>query len=855
MKTNPQIIKFLSFIMIGLVVGTMICNYQLSGRISSGQNGTHVVSQAMPEGNAPAVPAPAAVPLDPLPAEMPVASEAEVDIFEEIPKMPENAPDVLPDEIPFLPEAAPESAAPAPAAVTSMELPADIFDLLNDLPASPQPQEPSAADTLALSPPEIPENPENNGNLPDFLADSAPETASSAPTALPEFLEPEPARPAMETTYVHTRPPRPRRELSADDIYDSPWSDADAIPAGQVSQIASHVGSEIPNPLRPQAAAPQAPPAVVHVAVAPVAPAPAPVMAQVPPTVQPAAVSPQMGHGLPAGIPAVAAPAELPASLPSEIPVLPAEIPVAASHAAVPSNALASAALAHPTLPVDGMLPATLDDLPGVATVNGMSQAPPANEIVLKFRQTDIRRVIQRLQERTGLGIYTSIEVQGELTCDIQGNDVDEVLRRLLGATTFGYARDGGVVYIGRRSDIQDLPVSITERGGRRVTPQYISLDMCERFIREHLSPYGDCSRQNHEGRECLIVKDMELALLELDKMLELVDIAPVTRRLDAFVFERSSDDKKYLPMTKVADKAQVTIQEYVEGVELEVIKVDDSVAEANNADADAADDEKSKGESKNLIAALFNKDTDKDKKKKEDKKKTAEKKKTDTKKDNRKDKTNYRAYVLSHRIDSLLMALEDSADTELVCDRKGISRVIMPGARMTYPVALNFDEDQIHYAIGVTEKKEPPRKPELMLEDDDNRRLTLEVECRLAGAGPEIKGVEYGKPIVFSGPIQLNHALIFQGKMGDFPDETNFMKTVTKAKKNAEMIAVFVLREDEQQFPRTDLTNVAMKYLIAKCEQVGLDIARKGNSAETDEIAREFLAASKTIRKIRNAK
>lgn len=881
MKTNPQIIKFLSFCMIGLVVGTMICNYHLSGRVSAPQGDTRAVSQAVVV----ETPSPT-VSVEPLPVEMPAADAVELDIFKENAKETPTAPPILPDVIPFTPEPVAESVLPEilpeaipAAAPVEDNPPVDIFSMLDDLPATQPPQELAEAsrpEVFELAPPEIPEN---NANLPDFLQDSAPAMAENAslPAMLPGVPEPEAVRQNGEAAYVaHTPPPsRQRRQLAPEDIYDSPWSDADAIPAGQVSQVASHVGSAIPNPLRPQVAASQTPPVYVHVAPAPVQHVAPPVQPPVQPeapgyarvappavasgqvlpeslptpathAVHPAAVSPQMGHGLPAGIPAVAAPAELPASLPSEIPVLPTEIPHPASPTAAP-NTLASAGLANPSLPVDGMLPSP------EALAAGMSAQPTAetNEIILKFRQTDIRRVIHRLQERTGLGIYTSIEVQGEITCDIQSADVDEILRRLLGATSFGYARDGGVIYIGRRSDIQDLPVTITERGGRRVTPQHISLDMCERFIREHLSPYGECTRQKHNGMECLVVKDMELALLEMDRMLELVDIAPVVRRLDAFVFERTSDDKKYLSMKKVADSANVTVQEYVEGVELEVLKVDETAEETKIADDD--DSKTKKGESKNLITTLFGKENNKDKK--ADKKKSSDKKKTDSKKDNRKDKTNYRAYVLSHRIDALLMALEDEKDTELICDRKGISRIATPGVRVTYPVTLNFGDDEIQYVVGITEKKERLVKPEMLLDDEDNRRLTLDVECRLAGNAPEIKGVEFGKPIIFSGPMQLNHALIFQGKMGDFPDETNFLKTVTHAKRNSEMIIVFILREDEQQFPRTELTNVALKYLTGKCEQVGMDIARASNSPETDEIAREFLTASKTVRKIRNAK
>ncbi len=867
MKTNTHIIKLFTFIMIGIVAGTVICNLQLAGRYSyEAREGNEAMYSPMA---AQTPQSPAVMPEDAM-----FGGDFELDYLEDTPLEIPSAPKVAAAAV--LPSAIPES-------LPSVLTPA----LPESLPPTAAPEHPSVTELamgLDFTPPDLSADTRNADDLPGFLSESPVSVAEHTPEppvsfdlpGLPTLAEldtPQPVAQPSEAPQLAVAPPPPMkraRPLSGDDIYVSPWQEHEAAPQAELSHVAAHVGASMDNPLRPRAAAEPAPAAVTVQApmvarVAPAAPQ-APVQYLPTPVVQePAVVSPQMGHGLPADIssantaapavtPHVAAPTELPTSLPSEIPSLPSDAGMAGVQPDSAPTALASAAMAHPTLPVDGYgaSPHTLPHT--VQAADAAAQETPQHLITLTYRNTDIRRVIKQLQEKAGLGIYASVEVQGEITCDIQTADVDDALRRLLGATTYGYARTGVMVYIGRRNDVQDLPVPITERGGRRITPQYVSLEACERFVREHLSPYGECTRQDFEGRPCLVVKDMELALMEMDTMLELVDIPPVKQRLDAFVFERSGDDKKYLSLTKLADKAEVTLQEYVFQGES-----DDTQQIRGQS--------KSKGESKTLMdlfkkpdsADKKEKDKDKDKEKAKEKgkekdiEKEKEKAKEKDKEKETKSKKNYQAYTLSHRIDAMLMALEDDKETTLISDRKGISRVLAGTGRMTYTFPLTLGDDKIEYTIVASPRKAPRLDPNTMMEDTP-QEIVFDLECRRTTTdAPREKGVEISDPIRFPVELPLNHALILQGKMVAFPDEHNMMKSIMQSKRNTEMITLLVLREDERQLPDTTLSNVALKYLSGKCEQIGVDIARRHATTESDAQAREFLLMSKNLRKIRN--
>ena len=422
------------------------------------------------------------------------------------------------------------------------------------------------------------------------------------------------------------------------------------------------------------------------------------------------------------------------------------------------------------------------------------------------------------VERHADLQVYASFEVQGEVACDIRSQDVDEVLQKLLGATSFGYVREEGRVYIGRRNDVLNLPARVSELGARRVTPQHISIDLCERFIAAHLTSRGEYERMNRGGTEYLIVRDMELALLEMDQALALMDIPPVKKKLDTFVFERGSQNDKLLDLTAFAEKADVVLQKYGE-----------AVTEKKKDEEEKAKEEK---EEKKGFSDFFLKKDPPSKKSEIDK------------------NTKFRIYTLSHNIDKLLMKLEDEKGIKLISDRKGSSFDYAGNKKFIYPFTLKYREEEADHTVTIQTPPDPAKTMNLGELLNELPPPILSIECK--------KNAKKNVPadsIQFIAPLERNSALVFQGKVGSFDDKSNLVKNVSNAKRYTEIITVIVLREDEMQVPRTVFSNIALRYLAVRCEQLGMEtIDREGESPVTIQAAKDFIMMAKQLRLIRNS-
>ncbi|MDO4550829.1 MAG: STN domain-containing protein [Planctomycetia bacterium] len=448
--------------------------------------------------------------------------------------------------------------------------------------------------------------------------------------------------------------------------------------------------------------------------------------------------------------------------------------------------------------------------------------------IILQHRQTDIRRLIQFIQERSGAQIYTSVEVQGNVNCNIRSQDVDEIFQQLLGTTSFGYIREGKQIFIGRRGDIHQLPVKISEKGIRRVIPKEISLDFCERFIRAHLSSQGSCIRKTYQDQECLIVQDMELALLEIDRMLELIDIPPVNYCMDTFIFERTSQNKNLLNLETIAENANAVLQQYREPVSIS--------PEAPK-------------KNKTLWNFISNKKTPLEEKKE----KEAEKRK--------KTEETQKIYTLSHRMDTFMIHLEDNKETKLLTARQGISRRFIPGSEMSFPFTLHQGEKKQEYVLKVNTPKELIKKSITEQASDQDifsvkqpnlsEGILLQITC----ASTDEKNERGKNSLELSAPIDMNSAIIFQGKVATFQDTTTFWKRISPTKHNSEIIVMIILREENPSFPPTDFTNSAIRYLIMRCQQLGKEIAEQEKEDHASlEIAKDFILLAKHLQTLRNS-
>lgn len=266
--------------------------------------------------------------------------------------------------------------------------------------------------------------------------------------------------------------------------------------------------------------------------------------------------------------------------------------------------------------------------------------SPPLPEVVsIEARNTDLRLLLSRVKTQSGLKIYASPDVQGKVSCKIESHDSEEVFRRLLGTTAFTAWREGDLVYVGRRTEQEALPKPLSQMGMRTFAPQHIPIEQLSKTVNENLSPYGESFLVN--GRS-LQVHDLELALRDLEKIVELIDIRGKVPKWDIFVFQHEASSRKQpLDLQKIAENRGLTLQETAPQW---------------------------------IVPEKFSK----------------------------KEVPPCRVFTISHRMDTFLIGLEDQKNVMLISDRNGENDLVLETPQ-PFPFSLKLGKNQENYVAEVT--------------------------------------------------------------------------------------------------------------------------------------------------------
>ncbi|MDO4584171.1 MAG: hypothetical protein Q4D62_08730 [Planctomycetia bacterium] len=207
-------------------------------------------------------------------------------------------------------------------------------------------------------------------------------------------------------------------------------------------------------------------------------------------------------------------------------------------------------------VPISRLDPATLSP---ALNADVLVSTPLRETVSLEARNTDLRLLLSRVEEQSGLKIYASPEVQGKVSCKVESRESEEIFRRLLGTTSFTAWREGELVYIGRRTEQETLPKPLSLRGSRTFVPQHISLEQLRKTVEANLSPYGETSLANNT----LTVHDLEVTLRDLEKIVALLDVQGKVPKWDIFIFQHDAPSRKQsLDLQKIAENRGLSLQE-----------------------------------------------------------------------------------------------------------------------------------------------------------------------------------------------------------------------------------------------------------------------------------------------------
>jgi type II secretory pathway component GspD/PulD (secretin) len=185
--------------------------------------------------------------------------------------------------------------------------------------------------------------------------------------------------------------------------------------------------------------------------------------------------------------------------------------------------------------------------------------------ISLNVQATDIRSVLELLNEHGGLNILASKSVQGTVTANLTKVDVETALAAVLKSTGFIARREGNILYVGTPADFMAMDQVADQIQTRVYRPNYIRAADLQALITPMLTPsigvvtvsapaevdippdQVKTGGNNLAGTDVVIVRDYTTVLALVDQVFDEVDVKPRQVAIEAMILSvKLSDEFKF---------------------------------------------------------------------------------------------------------------------------------------------------------------------------------------------------------------------------------------------------------------------------------------------------------------------
>lgn len=426
--------------------------------------------------------------------------------------------------------------------------------------------------------------------------------------------------------------------------------------------------------------------------------------------------------------------------------------------------------------------------------------------LTIDVTKQDIRVLLSILQQHSDLQIYATPDVQGRINCKVDSQDVDEILHRLLGATSFDFRREGSFVYVARRGELRNLPSPLSKTAREEFTPRFVPAVLLRKALEPNLSPYGHCAISSQDG---VIIEDLELALRDLRQIIQVLDVPGKTPKLDFFAFQRYiSAPKDMQDLKELADPRDILLQE------ISISELNPQTLQPLNPPSKEPEKEKKEKLPKLSFAKHAN-------------------------------ETEWHAYTLSHRIDTMLIALEDQRDIRLITPREAPSSTIQLGKPMSFPFHHQLSAGATtDYTLTVT-----PRKAKT--EEQAAGMMDFIVECR-----PKTADKKH-PTFCAQATLDMENALILQLPLVEFKkvltDEEK-KKPFAPLKSTTTLCETFLILVPHMEEPprkETDLSSAALKFLSQQMETQALELSKNAIDDEEKATAAALQSLAQRVRSL----
>jgi type IV pilus assembly protein PilQ len=206
---------------------------------------------------------------------------------------------------------------------------------------------------------------------------------------------------------------------------------------------------------------------------------------------------------------------------------------------------------------------------PGTPRMKMVARASSANagdqSLEIHFPDADIVEVLEALSQQGNLNILASDSVQGKVSVNLIGVDVEGALEAILKSTRFVARRDGKFIFIGTREDFSAMEQSLDTITTRVYRPNYVTATELQTLIQPMVtqeigvvsvsSPAevgieadeSNAGGNAFAGGDVVLVRDYEAVLSQIDQVMEEIDVRPLQVAIEAMILAVKVDDEHSL--------------------------------------------------------------------------------------------------------------------------------------------------------------------------------------------------------------------------------------------------------------------------------------------------------------------
>ncbi|MGQ9822526.1 MAG: hypothetical protein ACUVQK_11740 [Thermogutta sp.] len=196
------------------------------------------------------------------------------------------------------------------------------------------------------------------------------------------------------------------------------------------------------------------------------------------------------------------------------------------------------------------------------SSVPSSVEAAQSDQLVVQFRDTDLRDALHALARQMNLNVLMSNSVQGTVTASLNGLSPDDAFSAIVAAHGLALHRQGNIVYVGTPADIQGILQMKDVVATRIFRPNYVTAEEIKALVEPIITPQigkvtlstaaeigiapdpTKAGGNAYAGVDIVLVRDYETVLQQIDRIVEEVDVRPAQVAIEAMIVSVNLDDK-----------------------------------------------------------------------------------------------------------------------------------------------------------------------------------------------------------------------------------------------------------------------------------------------------------------------